>query len=193
MKNFNIGANFVENKKLYEVKTVEKDSDKNLEQVLINEILNTQDLKNPENVLNNMHLYSAQKLIKPNLNSTKPNIDMKKRIGEFMKSFEEEVEKRLQFVTKEFPTLSYAQALEAKVLAEAGLEFTLPRGAFYFFVKSPIADETEFVKELAEACVLAVPGRGFGCPGYIRLTFCVSEKVISASADAFKKVMEKYK
>jgi len=112
MKNFNIGANFVENKKLYEVKTVEKDSDKNLEQVLINEILNTQDLKNPENVLNNMHLYSAQKLIKPNLNSTKPNIDMKKRIGEFMKSFEEEVEKRLQFVTKEFPTLSYAQALE---------------------------------------------------------------------------------
>ena len=112
MKNFNIGANFVENKKLYEVKTVEKDSDKNLGQVLINEILNTQDLKNPENVLNNMHLYSAQKLIKPNLNSTKPNIDMKKRIGEFMKSFEEEVEKRLQFVTKEFPTLSYAQALE---------------------------------------------------------------------------------
>ena len=112
MKNFNIGANFVENKKLYEVKTVEKDSDKNLAQVLINAILNTQDLKNPENVLNNMHLYSAQKLIKPNLNSTKPNIDMKKRIGEFMKSFEEEVEKRLQFVTKEFPTLSYAQALE---------------------------------------------------------------------------------
>ena len=85
------------------------------------------------------------------------------------------------------------RAVMAKVLEEAGLEFTLPRGAFYFFVKSPIADETEFVKELAEACVLAVPGRGFGCPGYIRLTFCVSEKVISASADAFKKVMAKYR
>lgn len=85
------------------------------------------------------------------------------------------------------------RAVMAKVLEEAGLEFTLPRGAFYFFVKSPIADETEFVKELAEACVLTVPGRGFGCPGYIRLTFCVSEKVISASADAFKKVMAKYK
>jgi aspartate aminotransferase len=85
------------------------------------------------------------------------------------------------------------RALMAQVLSDAGLEFTLPRGAFYFFVKSPIADETEFVKELAEACILAVPGRGFGCPGYIRLTFCVGEKVISASANAFKKVMAKYK
>ena len=70
---------------------------------------------------------------------------------------------------------------------------TIVCGAFYFFVKSPVADETEFVKELADACILAVPGRGFGCPGYIRLTFCVGEKVIAASADSFKKVMAKYR
>lgn len=112
MENFNIGANFIQNKKLLDIKPVEKDTDKNLENALINEILNTQDLKNPENVLNNMHLYSAQKLIKPNLASSKPNVDMQKRIGEFMKNFEEEVEKRLKIVSNDFPTLSYAQALE---------------------------------------------------------------------------------
>jgi aspartate aminotransferase len=83
--------------------------------------------------------------------------------------------------------------LMAQVLTDAGLEFTLPRGAFYFFVKSPVEDEREFVKDLADACTLTVPGRGFGCPGYIRLTFCVGEKVIRASAESFKKVMEKYR
>jgi aspartate aminotransferase len=83
--------------------------------------------------------------------------------------------------------------LMAQVLTDAGLEFTLPRGAFYFFVKSPVEDEREFVKDLADACILTVPGRGFGCPGYIRLTFCVGEKVIRASAESFRKVMEKYR
>ena len=85
------------------------------------------------------------------------------------------------------------RSLMEKVLRDAGLEFTLPHGAFYFFVKSPISDDVEFVKELAESCILAVPGKGFGYPGYIRLAFCVSEKVITSSADAFKKVMKKYK
>ena len=45
MENFNIGANFIQNKKLLDIKPVEKDTDKNLENALINEILNTQDLK----------------------------------------------------------------------------------------------------------------------------------------------------
>ena len=33
--------------------------------------------------------------------------------------------------------------------------------------------------------MLAVPGRGFGFPGYFRLTFCVDEKIIHRSAGAF--------
>jgi aspartate aminotransferase len=38
---------------------------------------------------------------------------------------------------------------------------------------------------LLQENVLAVPGRGFGFPGYFRLTFCVDEKVIQRSAAAF--------
>lgn len=79
----------------------------------------------------------------------------------------------------------------AKVLKNAGLEFTMPRGAFYFFPKSPTADESVFINALVEQRVLAVPGRGFGMPGYFRLAFCsISEEAIEKSADSFKRAVE---
>ena len=76
--------------------------------------------------------------------------------------------------------------LMAQVLRDAGLEFEMPAGAFYFFVKSPVEDETKFIEALVHERILAVPGRGFGAPGYIRLAFCVSEKTIADSAPSFK-------
>lgn len=79
----------------------------------------------------------------------------------------------------------------AKVLKDAGLEFTMPCGAFYFFPKSPTADESVFINALVEQRVLAVPGRGFGMPGYFRLAFCsISEEAIEKSADSFKRAVE---
>lgn len=85
----------------------------------------------------------------------------------------------------------YARRLEAfcKVLDGAGMSYVRPKGAFYLFPQAPI-DDVEFCKLLAEQKILAVPGRGFGMPGYIRLAFCVDEKVIAASAEGFKKAME---
>ena len=78
------------------------------------------------------------------------------------------------------------------ILDDAGFEYVKPKGAFYLFPKSPI-DDVEFCAILQEEKILAVPGRGFGAPGYIRLAFCIDEKVISASADAFKRAMAKAK
>ena len=79
----------------------------------------------------------------------------------------------------------------AEVLRNAGFEFTLPRGAFYFFVKSPCADEQKMVDALLEEQILVVPGRGFGCPGYIRIAFCVEDKVIINSRDGFARAAKK--
>ncbi len=76
-----------------------------------------------------------------------------------------------------------------KVLDEAGLEYVMPKGAFYLFPKTPIADDVEFCKLLQEEKILAVPGQGFGAPGYIRLAFCVDEEVIARSADGFKRAV----
>uniref|UniRef100_I2Q3W3 Aminotransferase n=1 Tax=Desulfovibrio sp. U5L TaxID=596152 RepID=I2Q3W3_9BACT len=81
------------------------------------------------------------------------------------------------------------RAAMARVLTEAGYEFFMPRGAFYFFPKSPDPDEVAFVERLAAERVLAVPGRGFGLPGYFRLAFCVDEAVIDRSAPGFARAI----
>ncbi len=80
--------------------------------------------------------------------------------------------------------------LMAEVLTDAGIEFLMPKGAFYFFPKSPVADERIFVEKLLAERILAVPGRGFGLEGHFRLTFCVDESIIANSADSFKNAMK---
>ncbi|QJA06788.1 pyridoxal phosphate-dependent aminotransferase [Thermosulfurimonas marina] len=80
--------------------------------------------------------------------------------------------------------------LLCEILAEAGLEFVRPEGAFYVFPKTPV-DDVEFCRLLQEELILAVPGRGFGAPGHIRLAFCVDERVIERSREGFKRAVEK--
>ena len=74
-----------------------------------------------------------------------------------------------------------------KMLKNAGYEFQMPAGAFYFFPKAPGGDDVAFVNRLVEERILAVPGTGFGCPGHFRLAFCVDEMVIRNAADGFAK------
>ncbi len=78
--------------------------------------------------------------------------------------------------------------LMAKMLTEAGYDFVMPKGAFYFFPKAPGGDCVAFTNRLAEELVLAVPGVGFGMPGYFRMTFCVNEELFPKAAPALKKV-----
>ena len=77
----------------------------------------------------------------------------------------------------------------AQVLQDAGYEFQMPRGAFYFFPKAPGGDDVAFVKRLAKELVLAVPGSGFGGPGHFRLAFCVDKSVILRAAGGFKRAL----
>jgi len=72
-------------------------------------------------------------------------------------------------------------------LTRIGYSVVKPQGAFYFFPKSPIADEVAFVKKLTEKKVLVVPGRGFGSPGYFRISYCVSDQVLEGSVAGFRK------
>ena len=83
--------------------------------------------------------------------------------------------------------------LMAKVLSDAGIEFEMPKGAFYFFAKSPVEDDSVFVDALLKERILVVPGKGFGFGGYVRLSCSVDERIISRSADGFKRAMEGFK
>ncbi len=77
----------------------------------------------------------------------------------------------------------------AEILSEAGFDFEMPKGAFYFFPRTPIEDDAKFASILQEQLILTVPGRGFGCPGHIRIAFCVEDDVIERSREGFKKAM----
>ena len=78
-------------------------------------------------------------------------------------------------------------------LTQCGYTVTKPTGAFYLFLKTPIADDTEFVNALQEELILTVPGSAFGGPGHLRISYCVDDQTIINSMPGFKKVWEKYK
>lgn len=80
----------------------------------------------------------------------------------------------------------------AEVLREAGFSFSMPQGAFYFFPRIPKGgDDTAFVNELMQEQILAVPGSGFGYPGYFRLAFCVDESTIRGAGPGFARAFAK--
>ena len=79
--------------------------------------------------------------------------------------------------------------LMAQVLTDAGVEFVMPRGAFYFFPKAPGGDDLRFVDALQDELILAVPGRGFGMAGHVRLSCSVDEAIIARSAEGFKRAV----
>jgi len=97
----------------------------------------------------------------------------------------------LQGLTVDCGTYVRRRDMFCEILTAAGYEFIPPKGAFYIFPKSPLADDVKFVDILREQKILAVPGRGFGKPGHFRVAFCVKGAVIQRSAGAFKMAMEK--
>jgi aspartate aminotransferase len=76
-------------------------------------------------------------------------------------------------------------------LTELGYSVTKPQGAFYLFPKSPLDDDVAFVDALQEWNVLAVPGRGFGTPGYFRISYCVEDPVLEGAMNGFARAAEK--
>ncbi len=75
-------------------------------------------------------------------------------------------------------------------LREYGYELVMPQGAFYAFPKTPIDDDAAFVDLLLRHRVLAVPGRGFGRPGHMRLSFCVDRRTIERGLPALKAAID---
>lgn len=77
-------------------------------------------------------------------------------------------------------------------LTACGFQCIKPQGAFYLFVKSPVADEMEFCEAGKKYNILMVPGSSFACPGYVRLAYCVSYETIINSLPEFKKLAAEF-
>lgn len=77
-------------------------------------------------------------------------------------------------------------------LTECGFQCIKPEGAFYLFVKSPVADEKEFCAAAKKYHLLLVPGSSFACPGYVRLAYCVAYETIVNSLPKFRELALEY-
>ena len=76
-------------------------------------------------------------------------------------------------------------------LTEMGYEMAKPDGAFYLFIKAPGGDANAFSEKAKKKDLLLVPGDGFGCPGYFRICYCVSYKMIMRSLPVFRELIQK--
>ena len=77
-------------------------------------------------------------------------------------------------------------------LTEDGFSCVKPEGAFYLFIKSPVENEAEFVEKAKEFGIIMVGASSWGCPGYVRLAYCVSHDMIERSLPAFRKLADFY-
>ena len=97
-----------------------------------------------------------------------------------------DIEEALQHQRSQLAVYAERRRIMADVLTEAGIDFQMPAGTFYFFPKAPRTDDdVAFVQKLADQRILAVPGSGFGYAGYFRLALCVDKQVIENARAGF--------
>ncbi len=70
-------------------------------------------------------------------------------------------------------------------LTAYGFSVVPPSGAFYLFIKAPGGDANAFCERAKEQEILLVPSDDFGCPGYVRLSYCVTTEQIERALPAF--------
>jgi aspartate aminotransferase len=75
-------------------------------------------------------------------------------------------------------------------LSSYGYQCIKPEGAFYLFVKTPIENDVEFCNLAKQKNILIVTGAAFGCPGYVRIAYCVPYKTIEKALPGFKALIE---
>jgi aspartate aminotransferase len=82
-----------------------------------------------------------------------------------------------------------------QALTRIGYSVVRPAGGFYLFPASPIPDDIAFIQILKDEGILAVPGSGFGWPGYFRLSVTVPmatiERALAGFAHAFRRARMK--
>lgn len=77
-------------------------------------------------------------------------------------------------------------------LTKLGYECYRPDGAFYMFVKALEDDADAFCEKAKQENILIVSANGFGCPGYVRIAYCVDEDMIKRSFNAFERLKARY-
>ena len=75
-------------------------------------------------------------------------------------------------------------------MTRAGYRCVPPDGAFYLFFEAPEGDGDAFVARAKAEDVLAVSGRDFGCPAFVRASYCVAYETIERALPRFQTLFE---
>ena len=78
-------------------------------------------------------------------------------------------------------------------LTKIGYHCFKPDGAFYMFVEALEEDAEAFGEKAKEEDLLVVPATGFGCPGWVRISYCVDTDMIRRSMPAFERLYKRYR
>ena len=78
-------------------------------------------------------------------------------------------------------------------LSRLGYEYIEPQGAFYLWVKALEPDANAFFEKAKSLELLPVPSDSFGCPGWVRVGYCVSRETIVNSMPAWEKLAALYR
>ncbi len=99
---------------------------------------------------------------------------------------------KLQGVTVDVDIYKKNRDLILNGLTEIGYECVKPDGAFYLFLKTLEEDAEKFSEKAAKHDIFVVPADPFGCPGYVRVSYCVKPETIEKSLPEFKKLYDEY-
>lgn len=77
-------------------------------------------------------------------------------------------------------------------LTSFGFHIVKPQGAFYLFPQALEPDEKAFCERAKKYDLLLVPGGDFGCPGFLRIAYCVKTEQVLRSLPLFEKLSKEY-
>ena len=77
-------------------------------------------------------------------------------------------------------------------LSAFGYRCMPPDGAFYLFLEAPGGDGDAFAEAAKDEDILIVSGRSFGCPGYVRIAYCVAFDTIVRALPGFGRLYQRF-
>lgn len=77
-------------------------------------------------------------------------------------------------------------------LTACGFTCVYPDGAFYLFMKAAEEDAAAFCRRAKKYELLLVDGADFGCPGWVRIAYCVPTERIERALPLFEKLAAEY-
>ena len=98
---------------------------------------------------------------------------------------------RLEQFTIDVEQLQHKRDRLVEELSGMGYQLRPPEGAFYLFIRCPIADDEAFTEALGHEDVFVLPGVLFETPGYFRISLTASEEMVERSLPHFRAAIER--